>query len=167
MVRRLLGGLLAAALILPPLLLAAHVTSDRPGGLHVSGDGAPGLRAALGPATRLTETPETARMEVVLLRRWDNMAGLGQLATLCRDACDGTHDAVLIRQPSRQGMRQILFLDVGAMGAGDALDGGGGLPPRTRDCLAQPLDWFMRDDVALDTMCGRGIARVWRLPPGP
>ena len=166
MARRLLGGLLAAALILPPLLLAAQAMSDRPGGLHLSGDGAADLRAALGPATRLAEAPETARMEVVLLRRWDNMANLGRLAALCRDACDGTHDAVLIRQPARQGMRQVLLLDVGAMGAGAALDGGRGLPPETGACLAQPLDWLMRDDVPLDTLCGRGIARVWRLPAG-
>lgn len=113
----------------------------------VIGDGAPDIAAALAERT-------VPAHEVAVLRRWQSLDHMADLRRLCRDACDGTAPVVALRQPTWDGLRRVLIVDVGALGGGAALDGGHPLPPTVLDRVVAVIE-------------GGGPRRVaWRLPFG-
>ncbi|UWQ22255.1 hypothetical protein [Jannaschia sp. W003] len=144
------------AFALAALLLAALAAAGlrRATGVHVSGDGAPAL-AALS-----TAPAGTAAVELVLLRRWQNLEALPALRRLCRAACDGTAPVVRLRQPSPRGLRTVVLVDVGALGAGVALDRGAPLPAPVARCLARAAERGGTE------VCGHAPRTAWRLPFG-
>ena len=150
---------IAAVLLAFVLAAIAWGSRDRGGeGLHVSGDGADDLAVRLG--STLAATAEAAATEVVLLRRWQNLDHAPALRRLCRGACAPGTAAVAIRQPSPSGLRRVLLIDVGALGAGPSLDRGEGLPDAVVDCLTQGVT------ARAALLCGAPVERVWRLPGG-
>ncbi|MEM7644282.1 MAG: hypothetical protein AAF366_17410 [Pseudomonadota bacterium] len=109
------------------------VTPVHPRQVHVSGDGA----APVGLALSLPRAPSvaSAELEVVLIRRWQNLEALPDLRRLCRAACDGGADVVRLRRPALNGQTDVLIVDVSAFGAAPALDAGAPIPEDVVGCL--------------------------------
>ncbi|WP_299816606.1 hypothetical protein [uncultured Jannaschia sp.] len=126
-------------------------------GLHVSGDGAgPVLRwlAAKG----VEQAPaETARVEAVLLRRWQNLDALPALGALCGGACGGTDAVVALRQPTPRGLRRVLLVELSGLPAAGALDAGEPIPEETVACLGRAV-------AGRDADCLPPPRIVWRMP---
>jgi hypothetical protein len=146
----------AVALLILALLAALSVRPRAPATVHLSGDGAGDVRPLLGAP--LAADPSGAALEVVLLRRWQNLEALPALRRLCRGACDGRAAAVLIRRPGLRGRRQTLLVDVGRLGAGPPLDRAEAMPGAAAACVAALID-----AGAPGPGCpGAGLRTVWR-----
>ncbi|CUH36166.1 hypothetical protein JSE7799_01185 [Jannaschia seosinensis] len=137
-----------------------------PTNLHVSGDGAAHLASAIftRPAS-LPRAPraEGAGMQVVALRRWQNLDGLSDLRALCGLACDGGAGVVSIAHISPRGLTRVVILDLSAFGGGAALDAGRPLDPDVADCVADVVQSEMPGPSRGVSRCDPpDIRRVWR-----
>lgn len=133
-----------------PLALAflagfgAHraVTPIEPHTVHLSGDGAAQLTARLftwpGPAR--ARDPQVATTQVIAVRRWQNLEGLRDVMRLCAAACDGSAGIVTIRRPALNGMTQLILVNLGDHGAGEALDQGAPMPDHIVSCVVQAIE---------------------------
>ena len=158
-------GLLALAL--GAVLLAVRtLTPAKPMDAHVSGDGADALAVALfaGPdAPGRAATAAEAALEVVALRRWQNLEALPDLRRLCGPACDGGAGVVSIMRPMPRGLVRTVILDLSAFGGGAALDAGEALDAAVAACAAA----LIRAMDVLPPGCRPPTERrVWRLPYG-
>ncbi|SFJ35029.1 hypothetical protein [Jannaschia pohangensis] len=133
--------------------------------LHISGDGADQLAEGLfvwrGPDR--AADPAFADMQVIALRRWQNLDGLTDLRRLCGVACNGEAPVVLLRRPSLNGMTKVLFIDMGAHGAGSMLDRGEPIPEYLLSCIVQEIWLQWRDEGWKITKCDvQESVDVWR-----
>ncbi|WP_371156459.1 hypothetical protein [Jannaschia sp. 2305UL9-9] len=104
------------------------------GDLRVLGDGAPDVRAALqvhGPMERARD------IDVVLLRRRENLRHVPEVGRLCRGRC--TAALTSLYEVGLGGGRKILVVDLSAWDGIDALDRGDGLPDDIAICVAEAV----------------------------
>jgi len=144
--------------------------------LHISGDGADQLAEAIfdWPGPDRARDAAFAGMQVIALRRWQNLEGLTDLRRLCGAACNGEVPVVLLRRPSLNGMTKVLFIDMGAHGAGPMLDQAEVIPEYLLSCIAQEIALQRRDDHWKISKCDvQESVAVWRprlwtpQPPSP
>ncbi len=132
------------------------ITPVTPLDVHISGDGAAQIARAVftwpGPAR--AADPGTAAMEVVAFRRWQNVETMSDLMAVCGSACDDAAPVILLRRPSPAGLTKVLFIDLGALGAGRALDGGVPMDGATVACIAALIDRHLDDRAQADPTCG-------------
>lgn len=171
MSRRAIRSILIACLAAGALLVL--VRPQAAPGVAVIGDGAPQVRDALagrGWTTRPDGAP--AAVLLVLLRRWSALGEhLPDQARLCRSACDGRADAVVLRVPGLRGRRTVALVDLAALGGADALDRGDPLPAAVVGCVVA-LAGEARDGeeggaaTSRPAGCAPRTLRAWRLPAG-
>ena len=150
----------ASALVLLVALLAVALWMSRDGdraGLHVSGDGARQVTPWLAAEGVPQVAAEAARVEVVLLRRWQNLESLPALHALCGGACGDGDAVVALRQPRPGGLRRILLVDLSGTRAAAALDRGAPMPVATLACLGRTF-------AGQDAACLPPARVVWRMP---
>ena len=150
----------ASALVPVVALLAVAFWMSRDGdraGLHVSGDGARQVTRWLAAEGVPQVAAEAARVEVVLLRRWQNLQSLPALHRLCGGACDDGDAVVALRQPTPRGLRRVLLIDLSGTEAAAALDRGAAIPAATLACLGLLF-------ADRDAGCLPPARTVWRMP---
>ena len=162
MARGALIGLLAFA---AGWLSHQAVTPIAPFDVHVSGDGsaqiADALFARTGPVRAFAA--EDAGLQVVSFRRWQNIETLTSLISACGGACDGAAPVVRLRRPSLNGMTEVLFIDLSAYGAGDALDAGRPMDEGTVDCIAERIARVRYELSTADSKCAvPGLVEITR-----
>lgn len=113
------------------LLVWVFLVPSGQGRLDVVGDGAPDVRARLdgGNAADLPRD-----VDVVLLRRMENLRHVPDVARLCRDRCTAALTSLYEVRPG--GGRKLLVVDLSAWDGIAAVDRGEGLPPAIADCVA-------------------------------
>ncbi|KIT14212.1 hypothetical protein [Jannaschia aquimarina] len=123
------------------ILRGAFVPAS-PGRLHLSGDGRDAIAAVFFNKTGAWNSadPETADVQVVLLRRWQNLEALPRFGRLCGRVCAERPAAVRIDRPSLNGLTRILIVDLSAFGLGPALDSDASLPGDPLSCLIGLID---------------------------
>ncbi len=149
-----------ASLVAVALLLAAAFWMMRDGGragLHVSGDGAREVARRLAAEGVAQASAGEARVEAVLLRRWQNLESLPLLHALCGGACDGRTAVVALRQPTPGGLRRVLLIDLSGTPAAAALDAGASIPAAIVACLGRAV-------AGRDAACLPPARVAWRMP---
>ena len=129
--RRALLVLLALALALAFL---AGVRRPADPMLTIAGDGAPAVTAAHGGRAG---GEAVASLEVVLLRRLENLRHLPEARTLCRDRCGEAATVFLTPHPS--GLRKTLVLHLAAFDGATVIDSGAPLPGGIATCIAETI----------------------------
>ncbi|GIT91183.1 hypothetical protein JANAI62_16380 [Jannaschia pagri] len=101
--------------------------------LRISGDGAPGVEAAMPGQIDVS----VGDLDVVLLRRAENLRHMEDVARLCRGRCDAALTSLYELRPG--GGRKILVFDLAQIGGAQALDRGAPLPDPIAACLADRI----------------------------
>ena len=175
--RRLRLSLALAAAFAAGIVLRGAFVMDPAMRLHLSGDGRDAVAAAFFPGSSAghAETPEVADVQVILLRRWQNLEGLPALARLCGRPCAARPAAGRLDRPSLNGLTRVVILDLSAFGLGAALDEGRLPEAPTLYCV---VNHIAREARALPRPAGKCLEgptavalrpRLWspRARPGP
>ncbi|MGB3554106.1 MAG: hypothetical protein WBA25_05635 [Jannaschia sp.] len=151
-----------AGLVLLAALAYVLLVPRGPLTLHVSGDGAGPLRATFAKVPEAP--PGVARVEVVLLRRMENLRHVPEAQAMCAGRCDAAATVFVHLDPGR--VRKTLIVDLGRLGGGDALDTGAPLPPAIQACLADLVAAELASLTAQPPACLPGHGLRWLLPYG-
>lgn len=142
------------------------ITPIAPLDVHISGDGAAQVGAAVftWPGPSRAADPARAAMEVVTFRRWQNVEAMTGLMAVCGAPCDGRAPVVLLRRPSLGGLTRVRFVDLSALGAGPALDRGAPMDAATIACVAALIDRHLHDRARTGTPCQQ-VQRIEAIRP--
>lgn len=148
-------ALLCALAFAAGVLTHRAFTPIRPFDVHISGDGAAQIAAEVFtlPGPERARDPDHAAMQVIAFRRWQNVESMTGLMATCGAACDGTIPVVVLRRPSLDGLTKVLFIDLGAHGAGPALDAGEPMNETLVLCLTGLIQRHLHDLSANVTKC--------------
>ncbi|MEM8824264.1 MAG: hypothetical protein AAGF30_11685 [Pseudomonadota bacterium] len=105
------------------------------------------------------------RMDVVLLRRAENLRHLPDIARLCRRAC--VEAITVIREMHLGGLRRRIVVDLSQFPGAEVIDTGATLPGEVAECIVLAVQMEVADVFGAPVPdCVPSHRRIWRLPFG-